>query len=101
VSARRGVGPWLTTGTVIGLVIVLVVWPGWWPYAITFAAGAALVGLGQLLEHRTTAPEDADLTAEEARALVDDLGLQLYRAQDALAYVAEMCDPEPDDQEQQ
>jgi hypothetical protein len=32
-----------------------------------------------------------DLTAEEARDLVDELGLQLYRAQDALAFVEECC----------
>lgn len=36
--------------------------------------------------------EDDDLTAQEARDLAEDLGLQLYRAQDALAFVAEMCD---------
>ncbi|MET9140528.1 hypothetical protein [Streptomyces parvulus] len=33
----------------------------------------------------------AELTAEEARALADDLGLQLYEAQDAVAFVAECC----------
>jgi hypothetical protein len=33
-----------------------------------------------------------ELTAAEARAEVDRLGLELYRAQDALAFVAEMCD---------
>ena len=32
-----------------------------------------------------------ELTAEEARDLADDLGLQLYRAQDALAFVEECC----------
>ncbi|MCX4697026.1 hypothetical protein [Streptomyces sp. NBC_01373] len=32
-----------------------------------------------------------ELTAEEARDLVDELGLQLYRAQDALAFVEECC----------
>ncbi len=40
-------------------------------------------------------PEDTpepELTLEEARALADDLGLQLYRAQDALAFIAECCD---------
>jgi hypothetical protein len=37
----------------------------------------------------TTADE---LTAEEARALADDLGLKLYRAEDALAFVGECCD---------
>jgi hypothetical protein len=36
--------------------------------------------------------EDAsELTAEEARDLADDLGTQLYRAQDALAFVEECC----------
>lgn len=34
---------------------------------------------------------DPELTAEEARALVDELGLELYRAQDALAFVDECC----------
>lgn len=37
------------------------------------------------------ADDESELTAEEARALADDLGLQLYRAQDALAFVAECC----------
>jgi hypothetical protein len=40
-------------------------------------------------------PPEADvepeLTAEEARDLADDLGNQLYRAQDALAFVEECC----------
>ncbi|MFF9043302.1 hypothetical protein [Streptomyces parvulus] len=39
----------------------------------------------------TTTDQTAELTAEEARSLADDLGLQLYRAQDALAFVAECC----------
>lgn len=33
----------------------------------------------------------AELTAEEARDLAADLGLELYRAQDALAFVEECC----------
>lgn len=33
-----------------------------------------------------------ELTAEEARDLVDELGTDLYRAQDALAFVGECCD---------
>lgn len=33
-----------------------------------------------------------ELTAEEARGLAEDLGYQLYRAQDALAFVGECCD---------
>lgn len=37
------------------------------------------------------AATDPELTAEEARGLADDLGLQLYRAQDALAFVEECC----------
>ncbi|MET9445041.1 hypothetical protein [Streptomyces sp. NPDC006610] len=35
--------------------------------------------------------DTTELTAEETRALADDLGLQLYRAEDALAFVAECC----------
>ncbi|MGW9397296.1 hypothetical protein [Streptomyces sp. NPDC055642] len=43
--------------------------------------------------HRSQmAAAEPELTVEEARALVDDLGLQLYRAQDALAFVGECCD---------
>ncbi|MFG2679216.1 hypothetical protein [Streptomyces sp. NPDC048392] len=38
----------------------------------------------------TEAPEP-ELTAEEARTLADDLGIQLYDAQDALAFVEECC----------
>lgn len=91
-SARYGIRPWLITGTVIGLLIVLTVWPAWWPYAAMFAAGALVAGLGNALDRRTPTPEDADLTADEARALATDLGLQLYRAEDAIAYVAECCD---------
>ncbi|MEH0417859.1 hypothetical protein [Streptomyces sp. B21-083] len=34
---------------------------------------------------------DPELTAEEARTLADQLGLDLYRAQDALAFVEECC----------
>lgn len=38
------------------------------------------------------AAQPDDLTVEEARSLADELGLDLYRAQDALAFVAECCD---------
>jgi hypothetical protein len=40
-----------------------------------------------------TTPDETEpeLTAEEARDLANDLGLQLYRAQDALAFVEECC----------
>lgn len=37
------------------------------------------------------AAADPELTAEEARALADELGTDLYRAQDALAFVEECC----------
>ncbi|WP_157882424.1 hypothetical protein [Streptomyces silvensis] len=43
---------------------------------------------------QTEPPEDTaadDLTLDEARQLVDDLGLDLYQAQDALAFVEECC----------
>lgn len=36
--------------------------------------------------------EHPELTAREARDLADELGTDLYRAQDALAFVGEMCD---------
>jgi hypothetical protein len=36
-------------------------------------------------------PGDTELTADEARAEVDRLATDLYQAQDALAFVAEMC----------
>ncbi|MFJ8146008.1 hypothetical protein ACIQ6R_13140 [Streptomyces sp. NPDC096048] len=38
-----------------------------------------------------TTDQTAELIAEEARTLADDLGLQLYRAQDAVAFVGECC----------
>jgi hypothetical protein len=43
------------------------------------------------LHRRDTESDTPELTAEEARDLADDLGLQLYRAQDALAFVEECC----------
>jgi polyhydroxyalkanoate synthesis regulator phasin len=48
----------------------------------------ASVGEAEDGEADTAADE---LTAEEARDLADDLGTQLYRAQDALAFVEECC----------
>lgn len=39
-----------------------------------------------------TAPDDADLTAEEARDLADQLSRDLYRAEDRLAFIAELLD---------
>jgi hypothetical protein len=38
------------------------------------------------------AADTPELTADEARALADELGTDLYRAQDALAFVGECCD---------
>ncbi|MEU4051300.1 hypothetical protein AB0F09_19135 [Streptomyces olivaceus] len=58
------------------------------------AAGlrTALLALDQRLETSDASQtDDTELTAEEARALADDLGLQLYEAQDAVAFVAECC----------
>jgi hypothetical protein len=43
------------------------------------------------LHRRDTESDTPELTAEEARDLADDLGLQLYRAQDALAFIEECC----------
>ena len=68
-----------------------------WPRGTVRAAGALIgvtavvVGVRMLNAERHAAADD-DLTAQEARDLADDLSLQLYRAQDALAYVGEMCD---------
>lgn len=39
-----------------------------------------------------TAPDEADLTAEEARDLADQLSRDLYRAEDRLAFIAELLD---------
>ncbi|WP_328657932.1 hypothetical protein [Streptomyces sp. NBC_00334] len=52
-------------------------------------ADAVLAVLPATTRHDTDT--SAALTAEEARALADDLGLQLYEAQDAIAFVAECC----------
>lgn len=40
---------------------------------------------------RAEAEDDEELTAQEARDLADELGTELYRAQDALAFVEECC----------
>jgi len=40
----------------------------------------------------TQATDDPELTAQEARDLADELGTELYRAQDRLAFIAECCD---------
>lgn len=88
---------WAITAAGIGIVMTLVAAPHATGYAA--AAGVALVVLvlgGQrfVREQRAgqTDPAADPLTADEARALAEDLSLQLYRAQDALGFVAEMCD---------
>ncbi|WP_198533186.1 hypothetical protein [Streptomyces sp. AcH 505] len=50
-----------------------------------------------VLRHPAVAAEeqpepDTELTADEARDAVSDLGIDLYRAQDAVAFVGECCD---------
>ncbi|MBE4735741.1 ParB N-terminal domain-containing protein [Streptomyces caniscabiei] len=54
------------------------------PVSVGYPAASAVVPAAD-----RAAPE---LTAEEARDLAEDLGYQLYRAQDALAFVGECCD---------
>jgi hypothetical protein len=49
-------------------------------------------GWAALFPAATEATDPAPLTGDEARALVDELGLDLYRAQDALQFVGECCD---------
>lgn len=56
------------------------------------AAGRACRCAGVGFGGKGDCPVHNELTAEEARALVDDLGLQLYRAEDAIAFVGECCD---------
>lgn len=114
----RAAGPWLLTAAVIAAGVCAAGWPVPTGWAIGCAIGTVALyhgvrGLIRGPKSRTTPenpqvncagcvgcggpdcierPESDQLTAEEARALADDLGLQLYRAEDALAYVAEMCD---------
>lgn len=89
-TRTRAAVPWLVVATAIAAVVCLAGWPRPTGYvAGLITATAALTTGWRLLraEHR----DDTELTAEEARDLVDDLGLRLYRAEDALAYVAECC----------
>jgi hypothetical protein len=122
VSRARAAGPWVATAAAIGVLLCAVAWPAdtglllgavvclaaadWaaraglrlWtrrpdptnrePAAAVDCAGCAGCGGPDCIQH----PEDDDLTADEARALADDLSLQLYRAQDALDFVGELCD---------
>lgn len=55
---------------------------------IVRAAGQPAAGVAPVADQT----DNAELTAEEARDLVAELGLDLYRAQDALAFVGECCD---------
>ena len=43
-------------------------------------------------EQEQPAEADEELTREELQAMVDELGTDLYRAQDLIAFVREMCD---------
>lgn len=52
--------------------------------------GNGQVGEGEVADNGADT-ETPELTAEEARDLADDLGNQLYRAQDALDFVEECC----------
>lgn len=109
----RAAAPWVVVAAYIAAIVCAAGWPVLTGWAVGAVVGAwALVwGVRRFVaEQRPTrdcpTPEthnwgcgcptgqinDPELTAEEARALVDDLALQLYRAEDALAYVAEMCD---------
>lgn len=117
----RAAGPWLIVAAALAAIVCAAGWPvlTGWAVGATVGASALVVGVRRFLEERhprsstgpysstrpqcagctgcggpdcAERPEDDELTAEEARALVDELGLQLYQAQDALAYVAEMCD---------
>lgn len=49
-------------------------------------------GDGTCTAHHPPEPNDLDLTAQEARDLATELGYNLYKAQDALAFVGECCD---------
>ncbi|WHM30256.1 hypothetical protein OH540_09495 [Streptomyces sp. BPPL-273] len=61
--------------------------------AVAKAVAAEITGDAGQVEDQSGAGEgdEPELTVEEDRALADDLGLQLYQAQDALAFVAECC----------
>jgi hypothetical protein len=49
-------------------------------------------GPGGATDETQADPAAEELTAEEARALVDQMGLDLYRAQDAIEFARECCD---------
>jgi len=49
-------------------------------------------GPGGAADETQADPAAEELTAEEARALVDQMGLDLYRAQDAIEFARECCD---------
>jgi hypothetical protein len=110
--------PWLVVAAVIVVIVCAVGWPTLTGWAVGGTVGAVALyrgvrGLIRGPKSRTT-PENPqvtcagcagcggpdcvqnpvldELTAEEARSLADKLGRELYQAQDALAYVAEMCD---------
>lgn len=83
---------WALTALLVAGVPCLLAWPRGTVRVAGALVGvmAVVVGLRMLAAERRAAGDD--LTAQEARDLAADLSLQLYRAEDAIAYVAEMCD---------
>jgi hypothetical protein len=118
VSPRaRALAPWAVVAAVITGLLCAAAWPRATGWAVGLVVGTVALALGvrQLARELRHVPAEYplaqcagcagcggpdcvenpvldELTAEEARALAEDLGFQLYKAQDALAYVAEMCD---------
>lgn len=65
----------------------------WADHSATRAIRAAITRAVEPTEPAATqATNDPELTAQEARDLADELGTELYRAQDRLAFIAECCD---------
>jgi hypothetical protein len=60
--------------------------------AAELADAVPVSGPGGAADETQADPAAEELTAEEARALVDQMGLDLYRAQDAIEFARECCD---------
>lgn len=109
-NARHDTGPWLITAAVLTAGVCAVAWPvptGWAAGLIT-GTTALLVGLRMLRAERQPKVDHPacagcagcggpnclhlpELTAEEALELAEEIGRELYQAEDALAFVGEMC----------
>lgn len=87
-----GLWQWATVAAVVAVIVCVVGWPIPTLYALValVAVVTLVAGIRRFVAERRAL--DDQLTADEARALVDDLSLQLYRAQDALDFVGECCD---------